>query len=242
MSRFFISASGTEIGKTFVTSTLITQLRAAGHSVDALKPVATGYDPREPERSDSGVLLAALGRPIDTRLIEQITPWRFEEPLSPDMAADREERSIPFTQLVDFCAERPRVDVTLIEGVGGIMVPLDSSHTVLDWLEALAIPVLLIVGGYLGTLSHTLTAVGMLRSRGQELAGIIVNESADQPVTLWKLRTSSRDSSSRRRCYSCRGCKALIKHRICCRYSHPTFRPRLQKQIINGRKNLHSPL
>ncbi|TDJ28575.1 MAG: dethiobiotin synthase [Gammaproteobacteria bacterium] len=184
MSRFFISASGTEIGKTFVTSTLITQLRAAGHSVDALKPVATGYDPREPERSDSGVLLAALGRPIDTRLIEQITPWRFEEPLSPDMAADREEQSIPFTQLVDFCAERPRVDVTLIEGIGGIMVPLDSSHTVLDWLEALAIPVLLIVGGYLGTLSHTLTAVGMLRSRGQELAGIIVNESADQPVTL----------------------------------------------------------
>ena len=80
-------------------------------------------------------------------------------------------------------SDRDRV-FGLIEGDGGIMVPLDSSHTVLDWLEALAIPVLLIVGGYLGTLSHTLTAVGMLRSRGQELAGIIVNESADQPVTL----------------------------------------------------------
>ncbi len=146
--------------------------------------MATGYDPLQPELSDSGVLLGALGEPVDIRLIEQITPWRFEEPLSPDMAADRERRSIPFSQLVEFCAERPRVDVTLIEGIGGIMVPLDSSHTVLDWLEALAIPVLLVVGGYLGTLSHTLTAVGMLRSRGQELAGIIVNESPDQPVTL----------------------------------------------------------
>ena len=184
MSRLFISASGTEIGKTFVACALITQLKAAGHSVDALKPVATGYDPLEPERSDSGVLLGALGEQIDTRLIEQMTPWRFKDALSPDMAAAREERSIPFTQLVDFCAERQRVDVTLIEGIGGIMVPLDSSHTVLDWLEALSVPVLLVVGGYLGTLSHALTAVGMLRSRGQELAGIIVNESAAQPVSL----------------------------------------------------------
>ncbi len=184
MSRFFISASGTEIGKTFVACALITQLKAAGHRVDALKPVATGYDPLEAELSDSGVLLGALGERIDTRLIERITPWRFKEAMSPDMAAEREQRPIPFAQLVEFCGEQPRVDVTLIEGIGGIMVPLDSAHTVLDWVEALAVPVLLVVGGYLGTLSHTLTAVGMLRSRGQTLAGVIVNESADQPVSL----------------------------------------------------------
>lgn len=184
MSRLFISASGTEIGKTFVTCALISQLKAAGHSVDALKPVVTGYDPREPELSDSGVLLGALGERVDARLIERITPWRFDDAVSPDMAAERERRSIPFAQLVEFCAERRRVDVTLIEGIGGIMVPLDSTHTVLDWVEALAAPVLLVVGGYLGTLSHTLTAVGMLRSRGQTLAGVIVNESADQPVSL----------------------------------------------------------
>ena len=184
MSRLFISASGTEIGKTFVTCALISQLKAAGHSVDALKPVVTGYDPREPELSDSGVLLGALGERVDARLIERITPWRFDDAVSPDMAAEREKRSIPFAQLVEFCAEHRRIDVTLIEGIGGIMVPLDSTHTVLDWVEALAVPVLLVVGGYLGTLSHTLTAVGMLRSRGQKLAGVIVNESADQPVSL----------------------------------------------------------
>ena len=184
MSRLFISASGTEIGKTFVTCALISQLKAAGYSVAALKPVATDYDSREPERSDSGVLLGALGERVDTQLIERITPWRFNEAISPDMAAEREERSIPFAQLVEFCAERRPVDITLIEGIGGIMVPLDATHTVLDWVEALAVPVLLIAGGYLGTLSHTLTAVGMLRSRGQTLAGVIVNESADQPVTL----------------------------------------------------------
>lgn len=184
MIRLFVSASGTEIGKTFVTCALISQLKAAGFSVDALKPVATGYDSLQAERSDSGELLTALGRRPDAKGIEQITPWRFREPLSPDMASKREGRSISFTELVDFCAERGDADITLIEGIGGIMVPLDSSHTVLDWIEALATPILLVVGGYLGTLSHTLTAAGMLRARGQELAGIIVNESAEQPVSL----------------------------------------------------------
>jgi len=184
MSRLFVSASGTEIGKTFVTCALITQLKAAGYSVDALKPVATGYDPLRPELGDSGALLTALGRQPDTTGVEEITPWRFAAALSPDMAAEREQRSIPFSPLVDFCAGRSNVDVTLIEGIGGIMVPLTSAETVLDWIETLNVPVLLVVGSYLGTLSHTLTAVGMLRARGQELAGIIVNESADQPVSL----------------------------------------------------------
>ena len=184
MSRLFVSASGTEIGKTFVTCALITQLKAAGYSVDALKPVATGYDPLRPELGDSGTLLTALGRRPDTTGVEAITPWRFAAALSPDMAAEREQRSIPFSPLVDFCAERRNVDVTLIEGIGGIMVPLTSADTVLDWIEALDGPVLLVVGSYLGTLSHTLTAVGMLRARGQKLAGVIVNESAEQPVSL----------------------------------------------------------
>jgi dethiobiotin synthetase len=146
--------------------------------------VATGFDPLQPELGDSGALLTALGRRPDTAGVEEITPWRFAAALSPDMAAEREQRSITFSSVVDFCAERPNVDVTLIEGIGGIMVPLTSADTVLDWIEALNVPVLLIVGSYLGTLSHTLTAVGMLRARGQQLAGVIVNESAEQPVSL----------------------------------------------------------
>ncbi len=184
MSRIFISSSGTEVGKTFVTSVLIGQLKAAGHSVDALKPVATGYDLLNPAASDSGELLAALGRDVDSEHVEQITPWRFAAALSPNMAAALEQRSVPFRELADFCAEKRESDVTLIEGIGGIMVPLDGDHTVLDWVEALASPVLLVVGGYLGTLSHTLTAVEALLAREQQLAGVIVNESTEQPVSL----------------------------------------------------------
>ena len=94
MSRVFITASGTEIGKTFVTCALIHQLRSAGHRVAALKPVASGFDDDAIEDTDTGALLAALECPLDSSHIESISPWRFTEPLSPDMAAARENRTI----------------------------------------------------------------------------------------------------------------------------------------------------
>jgi dethiobiotin synthetase len=71
--------------------------------------------------------------------------------------------------------------VTLIEGIGGVMVPLDAEHTVLDWIAALAAPALLVVGSYLGTLSQSLTAAAALRQRGITIAGVVVSESAEQP-------------------------------------------------------------
>ncbi len=182
MSTIFVTASGTEIGKTFVTCALIHQLREQDYGVRALKPVATGVTSDTLITSDSGILLSAMGQPIDAGQVASVSPWRFREPLSPDMAAEREGRSIPFDELVAFCREDAGEDVTLIEGIGGVMVPLDRRHTVLDWITALAAPALLVTGSYLGTLSHTLTAAGMLRARNVEIAGIIVNESETQPV------------------------------------------------------------
>ncbi len=182
MSTIFVTASGTEIGKTFVTCALIHQLRGHGYSIRALKPVATGVTDDAQDLTDSGILLKALGHPIDSERVAAVSPWQFREPLSPDMAAEREDRHIPFDDLVAFCCEETEEDVTLIEGIGGVMVPLDRQHTVLDWIAALSVPALLVTGSYLGTLSHTLTAVGMLRAQNVKLAGIIVNESETQPV------------------------------------------------------------
>lgn len=184
MTRVFITASGTELGKTFVTCALIHQLRSAGYRVSALKPVVSGFDADAVEDTDTGALLAALECPVDSREIEAVSPWRFTEPLSPDMAAARENRKLPFGALTEFCLKRRETDVTLIEGIGGVMVPLDDRHTVLDWMAAVDAPVLLVTGGYLGSLSHTLTALGMLLSRGLQVAGIIVDESEEQPVSL----------------------------------------------------------
>ena len=183
MTTLFVTSSGTGIGKTFVTLKLIAELKAAGRRVRALKPVASGFDAAHPADGDTGELLRALELEPTAANLDALSPWRFAAPLSPDMAAARERRTVPFDALVAHCRAAGRSgDVTLIEGVGGVMVPLDGEHTVLDWIAALEVPTLLVVGSYLGTLSHSLTALTALQQRGIAVAGIVVSESEDQPV------------------------------------------------------------
>ena len=76
------------------------------------------------------------------------------------------------------------VDCLLIEGVGGVMVPLSDEHMVRDWIAALAAPAVVVVGSYLGTISHTLSAVETLRGRNLPVAGVVVSESVESPVPL----------------------------------------------------------
>src|SRR5262245_2280158 len=126
MTAVFVTATGTDIGKTFVTRGLIGHFIASDRRVEALKPVVSGFDEREADGSDPGLLLSALGLDPDADQIARIAPWRFAAPLSPHIAAAREGRAIDFAELLAFSrdaiARRP--DVLLIEGAGGIMVPL----------------------------------------------------------------------------------------------------------------------
>ncbi len=186
MSAYFVTSTGADVGKTFVTAGLIHRLREAGAAVDALKPVVSGYDSSVAETSDPAVLLEALGRPVSAEEVARMSPWRFRAPLSPDLAAAREGRPIAFDELVGFsrAAVEAANGILFIEGVGGIMVPLDGERTVLDWMAALRIPLLLVVGGYLGTVSHTLTALGVLAQRKLSVAAIVVSESERNPVEL----------------------------------------------------------
>ena len=184
--RLFRHLDRNRFGKTFVTAGLIRHLRGAGAAVNALKPVVSGYDSSVVETSDPAVLLKALGRPVSADEIARIAPWRFRAPLSPDLAAAREQRAIDFTELIAF-SRRSVAEASgtlFIEGVGGIMVPLDDRQTVLDWMAALRIPLLLVVGGYLGTISHTLTAVDVLTQHRLTTAAIVVCESERNPVEL----------------------------------------------------------
>jgi dethiobiotin synthetase len=186
MAAYFVTSTGTDIGKTFITAGLIRTLRGPNHAVDALKPVVSGYEPSVVETSDPAVLLAALGRPVTADEIARIAPWRFRAPLSPDLAAAREGRVIDFDALIAFSRQAiANTPGTLfIEGVGGIMVPLDAGRTVLDWMAALGIPLVLVVGGYLGTISHTLTALDVLSQRHLSIATIVVSESERNPINL----------------------------------------------------------
>ncbi len=111
--------------------------------------------------------------------LDRVSPWRFAAPLSPDMAAAREGKAIDFEALVRVCREGiAEADGTLfIEGVGGVMVPLDGRHTVLDWMAELDLPLIVVTGSYLGTISHTLTALEVLARRKLRVAALVVNES-----------------------------------------------------------------
>ena len=186
MTAIFVTATGTDIGKTYITAALIRHLRAAGRTVEAFKPVVSGFDPERAAESDPGVLLAALGRPVTMEEIDKISPWRYRAPLSPDMAARAEGTAVDFGDLSQFSlrAILTRRDVLFIEGVGGIMAPLDDTHTVLDWMLALRLPLILVAGSYLGAISHTLTALDTLRRRELAVLTIVVNESVASSVPL----------------------------------------------------------
>lgn len=186
MTGLFVTSTGTGIGKTYVAAGLIRYLRAEGRKVDAFKPVISGFEPARVEESDTGILLSALGLPANDAQINRISPWRFAAPLSPDMAGAKESRAIDFDALVNFSqsALASANDAILIEGVGGIMVPLDRAHTVLDWMKTLDCPVLLVAGSYLGSISHTLSAAAVLRQHGIGLAMIVVSESDGSGVDL----------------------------------------------------------
>ena len=188
MRTIFISASGTDVGKTFVCRKLITELQQTDYRIRVLKPLASGFDRQAAASTDSGLLLAAQGLPLTDEQLDGISPWRYAAPLSPDMAAAQENKAIEFEPLLNFCRAPKDVDLTLIEGIGGVMVPIDERHTVLDWIAALRAPVLLVVGSYLGTFSHSLTALGMLRARGIRVLSLIVSESPEQAVELQETR------------------------------------------------------
>ena len=186
MSAVFITGTGTDVGKTFVAAGLIRCLRELRRPVNAVKPLVSGFDPATPSGSDPAILLEALGRQVNPEELKQLSPWRFRAPLSPDMAARAEDRTIDFDDVVDFCgtAIAESGGTLLIEGIGGIMVPLDQRRTVLDLMLALRLPLILVAGSYVGTLSHTLCAQEVILRHALGLCAIVVSETADAPVPL----------------------------------------------------------
>jgi dethiobiotin synthetase len=186
MTAIFITGTGTEVGKTFVAASLIRHLRQLGRTVEAIKPVVSGFDPDRAAGSDPAILLEALGFPPTLPNIERISPWRFRAAISPDAAARQEDRRIDVDEVIAFCqsAIEQRQEVLLIEGVGGVMVPLDQQRTVLDVMMALQLPLILVAGSYLGTISHTLTALDALFRRDLSVLAIIVSETPGSTVPL----------------------------------------------------------
>jgi dethiobiotin synthetase len=177
--QFFITATGTDIGKTFVLTNLCKKLINEGKQVVAIKPIISGFSD-DNLQSDSALILRALNQEISLQNIAAISPYRFIAPLAPNVAAALENREINFPELVKFCQDKINKSINnnqylFIEGAGGVMTPITNQKTFIDLISTLKIPAILVSGNYLGTISHTLTAIKTMQSYNIEIAKIILN-------------------------------------------------------------------
>jgi dethiobiotin synthetase len=175
----FITGTDTGVGKTMVAAALACYFRQRGLKVGVMKPCETGVvDPRQPG-ADARLLRWAAG---STDADELVAPYRFPEPLAPSLAAERAGALIDPTRIVAAYAELSQgKELMLVEGAGGLMVPLRGGFLVADLVRQLALPMLVVARPGLGTLNHTLLTVFAARAMELPLAGFMVNRMPGQP-------------------------------------------------------------
>jgi len=171
----FITATDTEVGKTVVTCAIAAVLKQRGQTVGVCKPIASGC------RKDREGLVnedaEALAHFADSNFpLATVNPVRYREPLAPAVAAEREQRPVD-DEAIAFALQRidAGCDINLVEGIGGLMVPIDEKHTVLDLAIAIGYPVVVVTRGDLGTLNHTALTCAAIRNAGLRLAGLVIN-------------------------------------------------------------------
>jgi len=173
--RVFITGTDTGVGKTWLTCRAVRALQDAGQRAIALKPVACGADANGQFEDLEALLRAQPGQ-----CIEAINRYRFALPAAPAAAASAAGERISPEELVSWCARASQEhDISLIEGVGGLMVPLTDRYTVLDWLADMPdCEVWLVADCRLGGINHTLLSCRALEQIGRRPAHIFVNAPA----------------------------------------------------------------
>jgi len=171
----FVTGTDTEVGKTFLAAGLAKALKELGLDIGVMKPVASGG--RRTENgfvSDDALALAgAIGAPDDLALVN---PVCFEAPLAPMVAARLEGVRVDLgTVWQAYETLAARREFLVVEGIGGLLVPLDEGATVLDLIVMLGLPVLVVTRPTLGTINHTLLTVQHAREHGVDVMGLVIN-------------------------------------------------------------------
>ena len=174
MRGLFVTATDTGVGKTEVACAVLRDARGRGLDVVAMKPAQSGVTAAEP--SDAERLRDASD---GAEPLEAVCPYSFAAPLAPAVAARVEGRAVSFARVVDGArALAARHAAVLVEGAGGLLVPLTERETYADLAAALALPVLVVARAGLGTVNHTALTVEALRRRGLVVAAIVLNRTA----------------------------------------------------------------
>jgi dethiobiotin synthetase len=178
VTALFVTAIGTDCGKTHISAAILRELAAQRRPSLALKPLMSGYSPATLETSDAGRLLAGMGKPVTEATVDEICWKRFTEWSAPNVAARNAGVTLAYPDLLEFVRSRLACHEgsALVEGAGGVMSPLTDTQTNIDLMGDLNLPVLLLASNYLGAVSHTLTALEAIESRGLNVAAIAVTQ------------------------------------------------------------------
>lgn len=170
----FITGTDTGVGKTIVAAALARLLHNRGLKVGVMKPVTSGcsFGPAGPLSDDAELLAWSAG----TTVTPEVAPYLLKEPLAPAAAAELEQTRIEFSRLL---AAYHRIseqhDFTIVEGAGGLMVPLSGGLLIADLVKLLGLPLLVVARPDLGTVNHTLLTTFTARQLAIDLRGIVIN-------------------------------------------------------------------
>lgn len=191
MHGWFVTGTGTEVGKTVVAAAIANTAREAGSRVAVFKPAVSGLDdyPLAPETwagapalPDHALLRLAAG---SSQSDDEIAPYRYGPPVSPHLGAELAGERIDPDRLRGAALAAARdADLLICEGVGGFLVPLNEDYLVRDLARDLALPVVIAAPAGLGTLNHTLLTIESVRVAGLEVASVVLNRWPAEPATI----------------------------------------------------------
>ncbi|HEY3299886.1 MAG TPA: dethiobiotin synthase [Methylophilaceae bacterium] len=173
---YFITATDTDAGKTYIASALVNHFAQLGLKSVGMKPIAAGCEWVDGVLQNSDVLQLRQASNVDAPL-SLINPYAFQPPIAPHIAAQRVGAEIVLEKIQQaFTQLSQRADVVIVEGAGGFLVPLNDTQTMADLAANLNIPVILVVGMRLGCINHALLSVQAIQARGLTLAGWVANQ------------------------------------------------------------------
>ena len=175
--NIFITSTGTNIGKTYCTVEILKEMLNRKVLFNAYKPILSGFDIYNIKDSDSYKILKIKNKEPEIEDIKEISPWLFEKPIAPSIAAKKENKSLKYNDVLEWCLKKSDNNIiNIFEGAGGLMVPIEKIKTLLDLMKDLNSKVVLVVGNYLGSVSHTLSSIQNLQYANLQIINIIINE------------------------------------------------------------------
>lgn len=179
---YFITGTDTDVGKTVITAGLLRMLRGRGLDAATMKPVQTGAESVNGRMVAPDLAVhhrAAEWTPPDDD-VALMAPYLYEPACSPHLAGRMAGSYPEIGRIVDAASElSERYAPLLIEGAGGVYAPVDEEKTMLDLMQTLGLPVILVAHRGLGTINHTLLSLEALRGAGLRVAGVVLNETQD---------------------------------------------------------------